>query len=380
MTELEFQLAKDVEGHKTANLQVNIRKAKLAYTSYARRLRRKAIREMRRDFYTRKQRDNIDRQIQVHPSERVTAVKESCLSASRTAIKQCLYEGTTEDEPDRLMRTIHAMANLCSEGKLFKIPRRGLTDPERFKEKQILMQQAQCRFSQSHAAPYSTPRKCKWGNCAAYLHFSRDAHSQRPSNSPKLWTVQQCVVHLWRHARQTTQCQWSVCKQSLSSQQHLFDHLHDKHNVPTELAPYQGEICGLCPTPSFTQAEWNDHCQLHQAAIPEQIGPWVRISQGFQTVIPGLCPFCLIAEEKSGIKYWWLLKSYQIHICDHLRRTSAENNACPHPFCDANPGSLENLIGHLTDHNVWLTQTQRSSVFGHTRPMVEAARAITGTD
>lgn len=113
------------------------------------------------------------------------------------------------------------------------------------------------------------------------------------------------------------------------------------------------QFCYLCAEFSYSEEDWDKHCQFHLANLQPRCG---ILTFRYTLVAAGLCPFCLGDETKNPSERFnqWLQKSTLLnHIDDkHMNKLCQPETRvqCPHPCCrDKHYGSKTGLRRHFFD-------------------------------
>lgn len=109
------------------------------------------------------------------------------------------------------------------------------------------------------------------------------------------------------------------------------------------------QFCYLCAQFSYSENDWDQHCQLHLANLQPRCGIFPF---RYTLVAAGLCPFCLGDETKNPSERFqqWLAKATLLnHIDGHMKLCQSEARVqCPHPRCQNKQYDVQQAFGVIS--------------------------------
>ena len=194
-------------------------------------------------------------------------------------------------------------------------------------------------------------QQCEWGLCNRYFPPVSDGPIQQSEKA----------VHFRTHIRHSDLvCRWSQgrCGLRFCSMWKLREHMKTAHNVVDSVKSMSPKLC--CSKAHLCEFSWEDHCSGHLETLEDFIcAP--------SDSRPGWCPFCLGNEGLQFSRRCAPFKSLlrlQSHIKkQHPSPSDAHFRTCPHPFCQQDLYSNDQLQEHFQDvHGVALQKTSRQEL------------------
>ncbi len=180
---------------------------------------------------------------------------------------------------------------------------------------------------------------CLWGNC-------REMH---PVEDQLIKVAEHNSQHVNAETEQHPyRCRWIKCGSELPDKFALISHVRESHFMLTSMTLPKIFYCHECSVWKMCKLDWEIHCQWHIKNATSFCGFLWR--QGC-LIVAALCPFCIGKQNDLPSEQFRQFRHPE-KLISHLKThanllDSLGPHRCPHPCCDTQLSSSDELIAHL---------------------------------